>query len=44
MVAMLGDDATAAQKKEALFAIFTALLGVVMGGLGAWMSVKSLSE
>lgn len=44
MVAMLGDDATAAQKKEALFAIFTALLGFVMGGLGAWMSVKSLSE
>ena len=44
MVAMMGDNATAAQKAEVRFAMFTCLLGVVMGGIGAFMSVKSLSE
>lgn len=42
MVAMLGDDATGAQKTEAVFTIFTALLGIAMGGIGAFMSIKSL--
>ncbi len=44
MVAALGDSATAAQKKEVLFAMFSCLLGIAMGGIGAFMSVKSLSE
>eukprot|EP00979_Chaetoceros_neogracilis_P011496 scaffold2858_cov256-Chaetoceros_neogracile.AAC.8 len=44
MVAMLGDEATSAQKTEVNFAMFACLLGIAMGGIGAFMSVKSLSE
>jgi len=44
MVTMLGDEASAAQKMEVKFAIFACLLGISMGGIGAFMSVKSLSE
>jgi len=44
MVESMGDAATASQKMEVLFAKFTCFLGVVMGGIGAYMSVKSLTE
>ena len=44
MIRKLGDDATAAQKAEVGFAMLSCLLGIVMGGLGAYMSVKSLVE
>ena len=44
MVQMLGDKASSAQKAEVNFAMFCCLLGVGMGGIGAFMSVKSLSE
>lgn len=44
MVELRGDNATAAQKAEVNFAMFSCLLGVVMGGIGAFMSVKSLSS
>ena len=35
-------DATAAQKREVYFAMFSLIIGVVMGGLGAKMAVQSL--
>jgi len=44
MIKKLGDDATAAQKAEVGFAMLSCLLGIIMGGLGAYMSVKSLVE
>lgn len=43
MVSMLGDSATPLQKAEVSFAMFTCLLGIAFGGIGAFMSVKSLS-
>ncbi len=44
MIQKLGDDATPLQKAEVGFAMFSCLLGIVMGGIGAYMSVKSLAE
>jgi hypothetical protein len=42
MVDKLGDKATAEQKAEVKFATFTCLLGIAMGGIGAFMSIKNL--
>ena len=44
MVASMGDKASAGLKKEVLFAMCGCYLGVVMGVIGAGMSIKSLSD
>jgi hypothetical protein len=41
-VAKKGDAATPAQKREVKFAMLTALIGIVFGGVGAKMSLASL--
>lgn len=43
MIQNMGDEATPAQRAEVGFAMFSCFLGIVMGGIGAYMSIKSLS-
>lgn len=44
MINSKGDQATPGQKAEVVFAMMSCLLGLFMGGMGAYMSVKSLHD